>query len=172
MKLNLGCNTDIKDGYINIDIYPYNERVVVGDCRSLDFVNSGDVDEIYAQDILEHLPFNDGVDAIKLWCSLLRKDGTIFIQTTDVDLHIECFKHKCGDLKNFNYMMFAGVAWGKDKINEYDFHKSIWSSDFIESLFNDNGVVVTSIKKNDLDYNKSYSCGQNFNMFIWGKKIK
>lgn len=37
IKLNLGCGTDLKSGYINIDMFPHNETVYKLDINSIPF---------------------------------------------------------------------------------------------------------------------------------------
>ena len=159
MKLNLGCNNQIMDGYVNVDIYPYNDDVVVGDCTKLDFVEKESCDEIYAQDILEHFPYTTGVDVLKLWCSLLKKGGRIFIQTPDLEKHIHNFQSGVWGVDKLNYFLFAGVPWGKSEVDDFDFHKAVYTSSHIEKLLNDFGVHVDECTKNEM------------NMFIWGTKI-
>ena len=48
MKLNLGCAKDIKDGYLNIDVYDH-PLVKTADVRILSFIESQSVEEIYAK---------------------------------------------------------------------------------------------------------------------------
>ena len=55
-RLNLGCGTDIKQGYVNVDI-----RVNFGVDKVINLnkvpwkFKDGEFDEVYAKDILEHL---------------------------------------------------------------------------------------------------------------------
>jgi len=170
MKLNLGCNKDIKDGYTNIDIYPYDPRIVVGDCSKLDFIDVDSCDEIYAKDVLEHLPFEDGLNSVKLWCSLLKTGGKIFIQTTNIDAHIKCYRDGVWDVRNLNYMMFAGVSYNKENVSEFDFHKSIYNFESIKNVLSSCNVEIESVRyDNDSDLHMN-SYGHNMNMFIWGVK--
>lgn len=54
LKLNLGCSDDHKPGYLSVDIAPPAD--VVTDLRVPWPWEDSSVDEIYAHDVLEHLP--------------------------------------------------------------------------------------------------------------------
>lgn len=55
-RLNLGCGTQHKEGYINIDKRPEVKPDIVRDIlRGLPFSDDS-VDEVYSQDFLEHIP--------------------------------------------------------------------------------------------------------------------
>lgn len=56
--LNLGCGNDIRDGFINIDLFNENPNVVYMDIRSLDLPNNS-ADLILASDILEYFFHRD-----------------------------------------------------------------------------------------------------------------
>jgi len=84
MKLNLGCNDDIRDGYINIDCYPVEGKdITIMDLTKGIALPDNSVDEIIAYDVIEHLP-----DKIKtmneLWRVLKPKGQVdIIVPTTD-----------------------------------------------------------------------------------------
>lgn len=54
MKLNLGCSDHVKPGFIGVDIAPPAD--IVADLRNQWPFEDSSVDEIYAHDVLEHLP--------------------------------------------------------------------------------------------------------------------
>jgi len=81
MKLNLGCGTDIKPGYINIDVRKTVESVVVCDLtKPLPFLPAS-VEEIFACDILEHMSFRLIQTVLKDWFRVLQPGGKLFIQS-------------------------------------------------------------------------------------------
>lgn len=55
-KLNIGCGAIILDGYTNVDLFHDDPRVVNADLAEPWPFESGTVDEILADDILEHFP--------------------------------------------------------------------------------------------------------------------
>lgn len=67
-KLNLGCGSDIRAGYINLDIVGIQGVDVVWDIQKLPLpFNDGQFEEILCNDILEHL-----VDYLPLMAELRR----------------------------------------------------------------------------------------------------
>lgn len=76
-KLNLGCGTDIKEGYINVDIIKRGGVDVVYDLNKSPYPFESDYfDEIYASHFFEHLS-----DVLKVMEELYRilKPGGIII---------------------------------------------------------------------------------------------
>ena len=58
-KINLGCGTDIREGYENYDMYPIDDRVKKIDlnCLPLPFENDS-IDFVLLSHVLEHLDVN------------------------------------------------------------------------------------------------------------------
>ena len=56
MKLNIGCGTDIKEGYINIDIEDYKGVNIKHDLNKFPYPFADNtIEEVYMEHILEHL---------------------------------------------------------------------------------------------------------------------
>ena len=83
MKLNLGCGKDIRDGYVNIDIIRFSDDVVVGDIQKLTY-DDNSIDEILANDVYEHVGFQDSVSLLSHWVSKLKDGGLLIIQTPNI----------------------------------------------------------------------------------------
>jgi len=84
LKLNLGCGTKLMDGYINIDIRPLNDQILVGDVASLPYDNET-VDEIYASDIYEHIGHVRSQELLNHWVSKLKRGGKLLIHTSNLN---------------------------------------------------------------------------------------
>jgi SAM-dependent methyltransferase len=56
-RLNMGCGSDIKDGFINIDMFPATGVDMIIDLNNdiTEFFEEGSVDFIYLSHVLEHL---------------------------------------------------------------------------------------------------------------------
>lgn len=77
-KLNLGCGTDIRKGWVNLDSVALPGVDVVHDIASGDLPFDDDsFDHIECQDILEHLPL---VPSMKELHRLLKVGGTVQIR--------------------------------------------------------------------------------------------
>lgn len=73
MKLNLGCGTDVKAGWVNLDLFPLKGVDVVHDLKNFPWPFKDDsVEEIIMVHIIEHLP-----DTVKVMEEVWRimKDG-------------------------------------------------------------------------------------------------
>jgi hypothetical protein len=83
-KLNYGCGYDKKIGYLNVDI----EEA----CKPDFLLVNGDItllpkfhyDEIYAKDVLEHIPRQHSLKVLLEFSSLLKNNGCLKIQTTSI----------------------------------------------------------------------------------------
>jgi len=171
IKLNLGCAKDIKDGYINIDLYDH-PLVTKSDVRDLSFINDSTVDEIYAKDILEHMSFLDGEKALKEWSRVLKIGGKIFIQTINLDKQIEAYLSGIWSINDFNYMLFAGVSWTDRTPKCEDFHKCAYNSELLKQILFLNNIKILDIKYDEIDVDLKYnSKSHNLNLMIFGEKI-
>lgn len=169
-KLNLGCANDIKQGYMNIDLYHDDPKVYIMDVRDLSFFRDPDCDriieEIYASDILEHLEYNDAIKALKMWIKLLKTGGKLFIKTINIEEQIRALQNGFWDLKTFNAKLFAGKGWVDGESRDHDFHKCALTPKLVSDIMIDNGMSVESIQLDEATQNRP----QNINFSIWGKK--
>jgi len=77
VKLNLGCGCNVREGFMNYDMFPVDDRVLPIDlnCLPLPF-DDGSVDHIVLHQVLEHLnvsPYDFMMDVYRI----LKKDGVI-----------------------------------------------------------------------------------------------
>jgi predicted SAM-dependent methyltransferase len=84
LKLNLGCGKKTRPGYVNIDIRKTTKNVIVGDVRNLKY-KDGTVDEIYANDVYEHVSFLESLNLLTHWVSKLKTGGRLILQTPDIN---------------------------------------------------------------------------------------
>ncbi len=84
MKLNLGCGTDIRDGYVNVDFRKTHSSVMQVDLSQFPWpFEDGSADEILMLDFLEHFPYSQ-TKLILLECyRILNAEGTVVIQVPD-----------------------------------------------------------------------------------------
>lgn len=170
MKLNLGCAKDIKEGYINIDVYDH-PLVKKADVRDLSFVENESVEEIYAKDILEHMSYTDGEKALKEWARVLKPGGKIFIQTINLEKQIEAYQRGIWSINNFNYMLFAGVNWVNESPKCEDFHKCAYDTKSIQFLLEKNNINIENIEYDEIDEILLINPrSHNLNLMIWAKK--
>jgi len=83
-KINMGCGWDYKEGYLNIDATDFVKSDLVADIRDLSFLPSSYYEQIFASDVLEHIPRTEFMNALAEWHRLLKPGGSIYIKTTHI----------------------------------------------------------------------------------------
>jgi predicted SAM-dependent methyltransferase len=96
LKLNLGCGVYKVDGWVNIDSVPDFQPDLLMDISApfalIEHYGKGNVDEIYAGHILEHL---DNPDlALRDWFDLLRPGGYLTVTMPDHRKAVELWAAK------------------------------------------------------------------------------
>ena len=78
-RLNLGCGSDIKEGYINLDITKLEGVDIVHNLQKLPYpFEDNYFDEIYARMIIEHL--DNPIKIIQELYRMLKKSGKLIIE--------------------------------------------------------------------------------------------
>lgn len=90
MKLHLGCGSNIKEGYTNIDKFVKGKDISNFDILNLPYDNES-VEEIITEHLIEHLPFCDEEKFFKECYRLLSKGGLLICETPDMEWLCEQF---------------------------------------------------------------------------------
>lgn len=78
-KLNLGCGTDIREGFINLDIADIKGVDIIHDLNNLPLpFRDGQFSEIICYDIIEHI--FDYIPLMRDLCRILKKGGVLEIK--------------------------------------------------------------------------------------------
>lgn len=121
-KLNLGCGTDIRIGWINLDIADLEGVDVVHDINELPLpFQDNSIDYILAQDILEHLEY---AKLLKDLHRIMKPNAVIEIRVPHFTsrynfndpTHLKMFSSKTMDF------FVRGASYGRDYY--FDFHFS------------------------------------------------
>jgi len=109
LRLNLGCGSDIREGYQNIDVRNLPNITVIADIRNLPYREES-VDEILAIDILEHVSYRETVNVLKKWVDLLKVGGSLIIQIPCLDSIIKFLieARNLGDIEWGIELLFGG----------------------------------------------------------------
>lgn len=121
LKLNLGCNDKLINGFINIDFNPLH-GVVIDDARYLRKFEEDSVDLIYASNILEHFGRWEYKIALRRWYDLLKQGGILRISVPDFEALCEYYT-ETKDLKSLYPALYAGQD------NPHNYH--YWCWDFV-----------------------------------------
>ena len=125
MKLNLGCGSDIRLGYINIDRLPPGEISSdvyrQGDISSLDWLTEDNtVDEIIALDCIEYLPTNVIKSALINWAQKLTTGGILKILVPDCHAIAKSFMQGQFDLNEYSQMTFGTQIENDNRLSIID----------------------------------------------------
>lgn len=163
MKLNIGCGGDIRTGYENIDLYSDNPGIVKMDARNMPYVR-GSVDEIVAQDILEHFSHRITRQLLEHWISLLAPGGTIEIRCPDALKQAELLLSGFWPTEVFAHMVYGGQQW------DGNYHATCFTMKSLCGLLDSLGVDVTHKSYEHHDLTGSIETSSNANIRIIGRK--
>ena len=151
MKLNLGCAKDIREGYINVDLYYKHPDVINEDILNLSFVKDNTVEKILAKDIIEHLPLEEAVKSFKVWYRYLKPGGRLLVQTINFNKIKDAFTEGVWDIPTLNHMLFAGTNYTDVGTQSCDFHKSVYTPEYLAEIFTQIGFKVLGTEEDSVD---------------------
>ncbi len=83
-KLNLGCGSDVREGYINIDLRQTHPNVIIADLSVMPWPFADcSASEIMMLDFLEHLPYGLTRRVLLECYRVLEEKGTLIVQVPD-----------------------------------------------------------------------------------------
>jgi len=138
VKLHIGCGTDYKDGWINIDNNSDNN------IRKLDMnvdlrnglpFKDNSVDYIFNEHFLEHLTWDEGTQTIREFMRVLKPGGILRIAMPDLARSVKMYEDENWEYSNLRYFKKYGIivetraqnlnldfrAWGHKHL--YDFEE-------------------------------------------------
>lgn len=131
VRLNLGCGSDVKEGWVNVDKFPANSTVVQADFPALPF-SENSADEILLSHVLEHFGFKDGQTLCTEMHRVLKPGGSAYIEVPDIAWCCAQFlgapepQQFTDPTNDYNtqhkWGLFAMSLWG-DQHNDGLFHK-------------------------------------------------
>ena len=131
IRLNLGCGSDIREGYTNVDRFPINADVVQAEFPRLPFPDDY-ADEILLNHVLEHFGFADGQVLGREMYRVLTPGGLALIEVPDINWclaqflgapEMNGFTDPTGDYSTTHkWGLWAQAIWG-DQHNDGLYHK-------------------------------------------------
>lgn len=134
MKLNLGSGSDIKKGYLNIDVRRLFGVDLVSKVEDLYFMKDS-VEEVFMKDTLEHIAIDDCEEVLSRIHEWLVPNGLLFIQAPDFDLIMKRYRRYGLDDVSIRY-----IYGGQDY--EGNFHKNGFNRARITEILNKVGFRV------------------------------
>lgn len=160
LYLNLGCGKDVRDGFINIDLYSDDPRVIAMDIRSLELPDNC-ADGLLASDVLEHFSHRETEEILREWARVLKPGGEIVIRCPSLRLQCNAYMQGKWDADIASYMIFGGQT------NPGDFHCVGFDESSISKHLTQAGFEVISFEEVDTPQDKGYI---NLNMTVRSRK--
>ncbi len=160
LYLNLGCGKDIRDGFLNIDIYSDDERVIAMDIRALDLPDNC-ADGILASDVLEHFSHRETTSILSEWARVLKPGGELVIRCPSLRLQCKAYMNKVWDADVASYMIFGGQT------NPGDYHCVGFDEFSIRKHISNAGLEVEHFEEVDTPQERGFI---NLNMTVHCRK--
>lgn len=158
--LNLGCGRDIREGFVNIDLFSDNPTVVSMDIRKLDIPDNS-ADAILASDVLEHFSHRETDNILAEWNRVLKPGGELIIRCPSLRLQMQAYQNGTWNADIASYMIFGGQT------NPGDYHCVAFDEKSIRQHLSNAGLEVTFFEEEDTPQNQGYI---NLNMVVRARK--
>ena len=127
-RLNLGAGDDRRDGFVSVDLRD-DVADVVCDVRKLEHWGDASVDEIVAEDLLEHFPAGETNAILEEWARALRPGGLLTVKVPNMLALSEAIAAyakagKLGAVACLVRNVYGGHRFGPDGI--WDTHHTGW----------------------------------------------
>jgi predicted SAM-dependent methyltransferase len=158
VKLNVGCGTDYREGFVNIDgsktLSKIDKVIDISTESLLSHFKEGTVDYILANDIIEHQFHWEAVRIMKDFHTLLRPGGKVEIRVPDAQYIIRSWRFSLDKKLN---LLFGGqdIPQGRDaemdesrkKFPQYFCHKFGWTMKSMDKELRDIGFSVVRCER-------------------------
>jgi len=146
VKLHLGCGGKYLKGFINVDLYPYEETIqdssrsgcvadVFQDIRYLE-LEDNTVNTIYSSHVLEHFVRWETIEMLKDWYRILKNGGELIVEMPDIYRCIMWLCHPRKEKRDVARKQFYGNQWdGLD----YETHRYVWGGKEFKSTLQEIG---------------------------------
>lgn len=161
-KLNIGCGTDYKDGFINIDgsdvLSKVDKVIDIGKTGLLEHFSPGEIDFILANDIIEHHFHWEAISLLKDFYDLLATGGQAEIRVPDAKVIINSWRIP---IERKVVLLFGGqdlpqgnveMDESRKKFPQFFCHKYGWTMDFMQRELRRIGFSRVSCKRAETNF--------------------
>ena len=160
MRWNLGCGTDVKDGYVNVDLKEGTGIEKKDIVRFMKSQPDETTDEIMLYDIIEHFPhgikvngttedleyqpkFVTSLKLLEMAFEKLRPGGELRIRVPDIMWIME----KCIS-GEFNWDRMVWTVFGEQN-EPIDSHQTAWTEEKLNEVLNDIGYIKVKVTREE-----------------------
>ena len=171
-RLNVGCGTDYREGYINIDgsnELPHVDKIIdLSQERLSRYYDENSIDEIIAQGFIEHHFHWEAINILNDFHFILNENGILYLQLPDAEW---IMKTRLISIDRKINLLFGGqdIPQGNEiqdksrlRYPQYFCHKYGWSKNSLSETLKKIGFNIEKIKTGNLF---------DTNMYFWCKKI-
>lgn len=129
IRLNIGCGTDYKKGWVNIDNNSDNniEKLDLNwDLRNPLPFDDGSVDYVFNEHFFEHLTVEEGQTAMKDLMRVLKPGGVMRIAMPDLEKAIDNYKDKNWKKTQVPFLKRFGLGFVKTRAELLNMNFSWW----------------------------------------------
>jgi len=98
-KLHIGCGSNVRDGWLNADLFPWSSTILHLDATSSFPIGDEELDYIFSEHMIEHIAYSEGALMLSECYRILRENGKIRISTPDLAFLIDLYKSEKTDLQ-------------------------------------------------------------------------
>lgn len=153
MRLNLGCGSDLRPDYINVDKFPADPSVVQANFPILPFGDAS-ASEVLLSHVLEHFGFAEARTLCNEIYRVLTPGGRATIEVPDIEWcmqqflqapELDSYTDPCFDYSTTHrWGLFAQSIWG-DQHNDGLFHKWGYTRTRLSALLSSVGFASVKI---------------------------
>jgi GT2 family glycosyltransferase/glycosyltransferase involved in cell wall biosynthesis/predicted SAM-dependent methyltransferase/ADP-heptose:LPS heptosyltransferase len=140
LYLNLGCGTDIRDGFLNLDMYSDDPRVVGIDVRRIP-IESNYADGIIASDILQQIPLQEISATLREWARVLKPHGECVLRVPSFKGQAQTYLRGEWSAEQASQTIF-----GEQK-NPHDVNRIVFDETFLRKHLVQAGFDVSRIEE-------------------------
>lgn len=137
LHIGVGDSKEKEEGHLNIDIRDLPNIDVVADAKNLPF-KDGEHEAIVTRNLVEHFGRHEIDDLFKEWARVLKKGGTLVVETVDAGLTMENWRN----IPTENWM--DGIL-GAQTYPE-NFHKMAFTEGIMYEKLSKAGFQITEYK--------------------------
>jgi glycosyltransferase involved in cell wall biosynthesis/ubiquinone/menaquinone biosynthesis C-methylase UbiE len=144
LKLNLGCGSDIRESYQNIDLFVVGDDIIKMDALELEYADN-EVDEILAKDLLQYLPMNETELALQEWARVLKPGGLLELECSSLKLLTKAMTEEDWDIDDAAHIFYGRQSHPGDYVlNAFDSEK-------IKTHLENAGMQVVAINEDVME---------------------
>lgn len=162
LRINLGCSRQILDGFVNIDLYSDDERVVCMDLRRLALPDEC-AETVHADYTLQRFPHPETKTVLAEWIRVLKVGAELFLRVPSFRGQAKAYAEGVWNAETAARMIFGGQE------NEEDCYRAAFDPDSITLLLDGMGVRVTEIQEKET---RMQDGELHFHMTVRARKVR